>query len=216
MTKTVDIRRAYDISVALGEESIDYPGDTPYSRELIRTLKDGDNCNLSRLTMSPHSGTHIDFPAHFISGGKTVDQYSVADFILSANVVEIKDKEAIRPHELENPLIEPGDALLFKTENSRQGWCRSGVFLENFVHMAPEAADFCIEKRVALAGIDYITIEQYGDNGFPVHHKLLGNNSLILEGIDLLEVPPGRYTLICLPLKIKACEASPVRAILLG
>ena len=188
--KTMHSRRAYDISVVLGQESIDYPGDTHYSRDLIRTLKDGDNCNLSRLTMSPHSGTHIDFPAHFISGGKTVDQYSATDFILPASVVEIEDKEAIRSYELENLLVERGDALLFKTENSRQGWCRSGVFLEEFVYMNSDAADLCIEKEVALVGIDYISIERYGDNAFPVHRMLLRKNLLILEGIDLSQVQP--------------------------
>ncbi|MBI4962537.1 MAG: cyclase family protein [Desulfomonile tiedjei] len=212
----LDNRRAYDISVVLGEESIDYPGDTPYSRELIRKLKDGDLCNLSKLTMSPHCGTHVDFPAHFVLGGKTVDQYSVTDFILPASVVEIEDKEAIRPCELENLLVEPGDALLFKTENSRQGWCRCALFLEEFVYMISDAADLCIEKEAALVGIDYITIERYGDNAFPVHRKLLENNLLILEGTDLSQVPPGRYTLICLPVKIKGCESSPVRAILLA
>jgi arylformamidase len=216
MTKTVDVQHVYDISVVLGEESIDYPGDTPYSRELIGTIKDTGICDLSKLTMSAHSGTHVDSPAHFIPGGKTVDQYSVTDFILPAQVVKIEDKEAIRPRELENLQIERGDALLFKTENSRQGRSRSGVFSEEFVHLSLEAADLCVEKEVGLVGIDYITIERYGDNAFPVHRKLLGNNLVVLEGIDLSEVPPGRYTLICLPLKIKGCESSPVRAILLG
>jgi arylformamidase len=216
MTQTVDIRQVYDISVVLGEESIDYPGDTPYSRELIWTIKDTGICDLSKLTLSAHSGTHIDSPAHFIRGGKTIDQYSVTDFILPAQVVTIEDKEAVRPYELENLQIERGDALLFKTENSRQGRSRSGVFSEEFVYLSLEAADLCIEREVALVGIDYVTIERYGDNAFPVHRRLLGNNSLVLEGIDLSGVPLGRYTLICLPLKIKGCESSPVRAILLG
>jgi arylformamidase len=215
MTKTADIQKAYDISVVLGEESIDYPGDTPYSRELIWTIKDTGICDLSKLTLSAHAGTHVDSPAHFIPGGKTIDQYPVTDFILPAHVVEIEDKEAIRPHELENLHVEPRDAFLFKTENSRQGRCRSRVFSEKFVYLTFEAADVCIRKEIALVGIDYITIERYGDNTFPVHRKLLSNNSLILESIDLSGVPPGRYTLICLPLKIKGCESSPVRAILL-
>ena len=57
--------------------------------------------------------------------------------------------------------------------------------------------------------------KKYGDHTFPVHRKLLGNNILILEGIDLLNVPSGKFTLLCLPLKIKGGEASPVRAVLL-
>jgi arylformamidase len=67
-----------------------------------------------------------------------------------------------------------------------------------------------------MVGIDYITIERYGDEAFPSHHTILGKGIPVLEGLDLKEVPPGRYTLICLPLKIKGAEASPVRAILVS
>lgn len=207
--------KVYDISVALGGESIDYPGDTPFTRKLIVALEEGEAYELSSLTMSAHSGTHIDMPAHFIPGGKTIDEYSAEDFVFSAQVVDIKDEEAVRVGELEDIHILPDEALLFKTENSRQGLCRTGIFSGSFVYVSPEAADFCVAKGVALVGIDYITVEQYGNEAFPVHRTLLGNDRLILEGIDLARVPPGRYTLVCLPLKIKGGEASPVRAILI-
>jgi len=204
----------YDISVLLGTESINYPGDTPYSRDLMLTIEDSGISNVSKLVMSAHSGTHLDAPLHFIPNAKSIDQYSVQEFILPAQVVSIKDRESIRPSELENLDIKQGDALLFKTDNSISGRCRSGVFSENFVYLSPEAADFCLERKVSLVGIDYNTIERHGDEAFPVHHKLLGSNILILEGINLKGVPPGRYTLFCFPLKIKGGEASPVRAIL--
>jgi len=208
-------KKIYDISVILGTESIAYPGDTPYSRDLIWTIDEGGICELSKLQMSSHSGTHIDAPSHFIPHTKSIDHYAINDFILSAQVVNIEDKKSIRSIELENLDIEPGDALLFKTDNSISGRCRNGVFSESFVYLSPEAADFCVEKKVTLVGIDYISIEKYGDEVFPSHLKILGNDILILEGIDLKEVPQGRYTLICLPLKIKGGEASPVRAVLL-
>jgi len=165
--------------------------------------------------MSAHAGTHIDFPAHFIPNGKHIDDYPAQKFILPAQVVTIEDKEAIRPSELENRDIKPGDALLFRTDNSISGRCTSGVFSKSFVYMSPEAADFCVEKKVSLVGIDYGSIDRYDAQDFPAHHKLLGNDILILESINLKEVPPGRYTLFCLPLKIKGAEGSPARAILI-
>jgi kynurenine formamidase len=73
--------KAYDISVVLGRESIDYPEDTPYSRELTLSLEGGDLCDLSRLVMSAHSGTHLDAPAHFIRAARTVDQLEVTDCV---------------------------------------------------------------------------------------------------------------------------------------
>jgi arylformamidase len=205
----------YDISVLLGEESIDYPQDTPYSRGLIWTIEDGGICELSKLVMSAHSGTHVDFPSHFIPSGKTLDQYDITDFMLTARVVEIEDAEAIHPSELQDLDIKQEDALLFKTDNSRSGLCKRGVFSDRFVYLSSKAAEFCVEKRVALVGLDYITIEKYGDENFRAHCKLLGRGILILEGINLEEVPAGTYTLLCLPLKIKGGEASPVRAVLL-
>ena len=210
----IQYRTIYDISVLLGEESIDYPGDTPFSRELIKTIKDSGICDLSKLIMSAHSGTHIDTPAHFFSDAGTLDSYSVQDFILPAQVVNIEDKQAIQSSELKNLDIEPGDALLFKTDNSVTGRCKNGIFSENFVYLSPEAAEFCVEKKVKLIGIDYITIEKYSDKAVPTHRKILGNGILILEGLNLHEVPPGSYTLMCLPLRIKGGEASPVRAVL--
>lgn len=204
----------YDISVRLGDESIDYPGDTPYSRELIWTIKESGICDLSKLVMSAHSGTHIDTPAHFIEDAETLDSYSVQDFILPAQVVNIEDKEAIRPAELKKLNIEPGDALLFRTDNSVSGHCKTGSFSERFVYLSSEAAELCVNKKISLVGIDYITIERYGDETFPSHRKILRNNIPVLEGINLSAVPAGRYTLFCLPLKIKGGEASPVRAVL--
>ena len=107
------MEKIYDISVRLGDESINYPGDTPYSRELIQNIKDGGICDLSKLVMSAHSGTHIDAPAHFIQGGKTLDQYELRDFILPAQVIEIRDKLSVRPTELENLAIGAGRPFFF-------------------------------------------------------------------------------------------------------
>jgi arylformamidase len=204
----------YDISVWLGFESIDYPDTVPFSRELVEIAKDSAVRELAKLVMSAHSGTHLDFPAHFIPGGKRIDDYPVQRFILPAQVVHIKDKKAIRPSELKNLDIRPGDALLFKTDNSISGRSVSGVFCESFVYMSLEAADFCVDEKLSLVGIDYGTVDRYIDKNFPTHLKLLGNGILILESINLKEVPPGRYTLFCPPLKVKGAEGSPARAIL--
>ncbi|GAH83175.1 unnamed protein product, partial [marine sediment metagenome] len=172
----------YDISVLLGSEAIVFPNDTPYSRDLMLTIEDGGICNVSKLVLSTHSGTHVDAPSHFIPNAKSIDQYSVQEFILPAQVVNIQDRESIRPSELENLDIKQGDALLFKTDNSISGQCINGVFSEKFVYLSAEAADFCAEKKASLVGIDYVTIDRYGDEASPAHHKLLGSDILILEG----------------------------------
>ena len=204
----------YDISALLGAGSIDYPGDRPYERRALRVAEKGIVHDLSLLDMTAHSGTHIDAPAHFVPGGKTIDGYDVRDFILPARVVNVADAEAVRPSALDGLNIRPGEAILFKTEKSASGLCTSGAFSESYVYITPEAAEVCVEKGVRLVGIDYISVDRFGDETYPAHRKLLESGTLILEGIDLRAVPEGRYTLFCAPLKIAGGEAAPARAFL--
>lgn len=209
-------KKFYDISVLLGVESINYPGDTPYQRKMVQTLQGGNDCNLSEITMSAHAGTHMDAPLHFFPDGKTIDQFPVEKFVLSAHVVHIRNDALIEPRELESVNVRPGQAILFKTQNSTTGRIENGVFQEDFVYLSPEGADWCVHKRVGLVGIDYSSIEKYGSTTSPVHRKILGNDILILEGINLKEVPVGKYTLYCFPLKIGGGEGAPVRAVLMA
>lgn len=207
-------KEIYDISVLLGGEEIAFPGDTPYCRDLVVTIEQSGICDVSRLTLSSHAGTHLDAPSHQIKSAKSIDQYPLERFIIPAHVVQIEDKELIKPAELERLDIREGEALLFRTDNSASGKCVNGVFSEKFVYLSAEAADLCVERRVSMVGIDYVSIDRFGDEANPAHKKLLGNDILILENINLKEVVPGRYILLCLPLKIKCGEGSPVRAIL--
>ena len=209
--------KVYDISLMSGENTFTDEGFNlpPYSREQIWKKEEGKLANLSKLVMISHHGTHVDAPFHMISGGKKLDEYPIERWVRPALVVSIKDKEAIRPSELEHLDIKPGDALLFKTNNSISGLATSGgVAAKNWVYVSPEAANFCVEKKVSLIGIDYSSIEKAGDLDFPTHHIILGNDILVVEGISLGEVPPGRYTLFCLPLNLKGSDGAPARAVL--
>ncbi|MFP4085997.1 MAG: cyclase family protein [Desulfobacteraceae bacterium] len=211
--------KVYDISILLGAEQVDppIPGVAPFSLEPAFSIKDGGACQLSNLSLNCHTGTHIDAPAHFVADSNTIDGYPVERFIVPAQVVDINDQERIRREDIESLGIEKGEALLFKTNNSKGGISRSSELQNDWVYLSAEAADACLEKGVSLIGIDYIAPEQPGGGieHAPIHEKLLKNDILILESIALDAVPEGKYTLFCLPLKIKGAEASPVRAILI-
>lgn len=211
----IKFSECHDISVVLGAESIDYPGDTPFSRELVGDLSRGANYNLSRLVASCHSGTHLDAPSHFLEFGKSVDDYSLERFILKAHVVHVGDATCVSPQHVATCDLRPGEAVLFRTANSDRRLPTSGRFTADYVHISPNAAQACVEKGASLVGLDFITVEQFGIEGFPTHLTLMSGDVVILESLNLFAVPPGRYTLICLPLRIKGAEGSPVRAVLL-
>ena len=164
--------------------------------------------------MTAHTGTHVDAPSHFVPNGKSIDQYRVEDFIFPAHVIDTHDHRMVGRIHVENLEFSPGDALLFKTMNSMKGLSKGGRFSKDYVAVSLEAAEYCVQKKAGLIGIDYVTIDLIGDKRFSTHRKLLENGTLILEGIHLEEVPQGKYTLFCLPLKIGGAEASPARAVL--
>ena len=70
--------------------------------------------------------------------------------------------------------------------------------------------------RYPLGGTDFNSIEAGDDPTFPVHRALLGAGTVIVEGLDLRDVPAGRYTLWCLPLKLRDGDGGPARVVLVA
>jgi arylformamidase len=201
----------HDITVILGVENPTYPGDTPFSRTAPEA---GSEAN--HLEMGTHNGTHLDSPAHFFPRAARLDDFPIGHFIRPAQVVETTDPLAVTVADLADVRLDAGEAVLFKTRNSREGLITSGEWTEGFVPVSREAAQWCVEHEVPLVGHDYITVDPYGDREAPAHHTLLGNGITILEGVNLRDVPPGRYLLVCLPLRMPGAEGSPCRAVLLS
>ncbi len=185
-------RHVFDISVPLGKEPVTYPGDTPFSRKETGAANGRGGYRLSSLSLSAHAGTHIDAPAHFIPGGRTIDAYAASEWIFPAHVVEIADRSSTQPAALASLDIRPGDALLFRTRSQDAGALRSA----GNIALSLETAEFCAERRIRLVGIDQLSVDNPNDGTFPVHRLLLGAGILILECIDLASVPAGAYTLV--------------------
>ena len=204
MIGTADI---IDITRTIGQDTVVFPGDAVPCVSRARC----DGYTLSELTLSSHSGTHIDAPLHFFDGRKSLDTIPVERFFLDADVVAIKSQVAVTVAELKGRKIDPGQAILFKTRNSDLPRDR---FCEDFVYIKPDAAEWLVDRGVSLVGIDYLSPDRYGDMDFPVHLTLLGAGVLILEDIDLRAVASGRYRLVCLPIKTHQADGAPCRAVL--
>ena len=101
---------------------------------------------------------------------------------------------------------------------STEQWRRweKAEFQRDFVYVTLDAAGLLVERGIRAVGIDYLSIEQFGSSDFPVHHRLLGAGVFVIEGLDGTEVEPGRYTLVCLPLKFPDLDGAPARAVLLA
>ncbi len=207
--------KIYDISLVLGQQNTTFPGDIPFQLKKETGFTKGDNYNVSSLSMSAHSGTHLDIPYHYFDDKKTLEKIPAEEFILPAVVIETDDTPSVTDETLKQYKITEGSALLFKTANTVSGLNGSGDFKPDFVYISTAAAELCVEKKVGLIGIDFLSVDNFHSETYPVHKTLMRNDILILENIYLKDVPAGEYTLICLPLKIYGSEASPVRAVLL-
>lgn len=205
--------RIHDITVPLSADLPVYPGDPAITIESWSSIAAGDSSNVARITLCTHSGTHLDAPRHFIDNGRSVDDIPLDLLVGKALVVELRGVKLIGRQELERQRIKGAERILLKTDNSRL-WSQPG-FDEEYAALSVEGARYLLETGVKLVGVDYLSVEKFGGNG-EVHRALLDNGVLILEGVNLADVAPGEYELICLPLKIKGADGAPVRALLRG
>ena len=91
---------------------------------------------------------------------------------------------------------------------------QSPTFPDTVTAVSTEGAGWLVDHGIRVVGTDFISIETAADPTFPVHRALLGAGVAIIEGLDLRDVPAGRYTLWCLPLKIQEGDGGPARVVL--
>ena len=202
-----------DISLTIQPGMPYWPDNPAVSVEPSQCLAHGDVCNVSKMTIGTHTGTHVDGINHFIKGGIGVDKMPLDAGIGKARVIEIKDPKQIKVEEIEPHDIQEGERILFKTQNSDRA-LKSDSFVEDFIHISTEAAHYLADKKVRTVGVDYLSVGGYEGNVIEVHHALLGSGIWAIEGLDLSQVEPGEYELICLPIKLKDGDGGLARAIL--
>ncbi|RNC68171.1 MAG: cyclase family protein [Desulfuromonadales bacterium] len=201
----------HDISVILSPDLPVYPGDPAVAIEPVTRIARGDTANVSRITMTTHSGTHLDVPRHCRDVGATVDHLPPSLLIGRCRVVELNGVRQIGRRELVRLPVRGEERLLLKTDNALL-WDKPG-FQDEYAFLTEDGAAFLVEAGVRLVGIDYLSIEGLS-SGITVHRLLLDAGVVILESINLDGVEPGEYELICLPLKIREGDGAPARAIL--
>jgi arylformamidase len=143
-------------------------------------------CRVTTLSMSAHTGTHVDAPRHYFPSGAGVDEIPLEATIGRARVVAARLLPTCDP--------QCGERLLLKTGGD---------------DLTADAARFLVERGVRTIGVDSLSV-----GGDDVHRTLLSAGVVIIEGLDLSAIEFGEYDLICLPLKIAGADGAPARAIL--
>lgn len=208
--------RIYDISLNVEEGLPIWPGDPPLRVERWASMAKGQPANVSKLSACVHLGTHVDAPLHFIEDGAPVERLSLKDLNGRAYVVHLPQASVLDEATLTQAGIPTRTRrVLFKTRNSKLWARREKQFQKDFVALDRSGARWLVKRGVRLVGVDYLSVATWDDQA-ETHRILLGAGVVIVEGLDLSSVGPGRYELHCLPVKLVGCDGAPARAILIG
>jgi arylformamidase len=204
--------KTYDVTVPLSPDVPVYPGDLPFEIRFTQRMAEGAAYDSTSLHLGSHLGTHVDAPSHFLAKGATVDELPLEILMGKARVVEVAARERIDRADLEALDLRDDLRVLLKTRMSGQ-MLRPQV-QEDYLYLTVDAADYLVQAGLKLVGIDYLSVDRFGSVDYPAHHALLEAGVVIVEGLDLSEVPPGEYDMTCLPLRVVGGEGAPARVIL--
>jgi len=203
-----------DISVPLLPEMPVWPGDGGIRIVPLKRMDTGDKNNLSRLECGVHTGTHVDAPWHFLEDGSTAEQLPLDAMMGEAFVAYLPEVDLIAAETLAQLMLPKGTTrLLLRTRNSELWETGVTEFRKDFVALTGDAAQWLVDQGIRLIGVDYLSVHRYGDNA-PTHQILLRAGLIIVEGLNLAGVAPGKYELICLPLRLSGADGAPARVVL--
>jgi arylformamidase len=210
--------RILDISVAVHDGMVVWPGLVATRLIPHERISEGDAVNVTNISSCTHVGTHVDAPFHHFRDGATVDRIPLSRFVGKAFVADFTDVEwAIDKAAVERALAgaEPFEILVMKTRNSTElrTWER---FDERYVHIAPDGAEEIARRGIRTVAFDHLGVEGFSARGGPTHKILLGKADVaIMEGVDLSGIKPGYYFFCAAPQKLVGSDGAPARAMLI-
>lgn len=203
--------RIWDISQVLHARTPVWPGEPPFALERNATI--GETCpvNVGAVHTPLHAGTHADSPFHYDPAGQTSAETDLAPYLGPCIVLDLRHaQDRVEEADVDWSALEGARRVLFRTYDRfpHEHWDPS------FAAVAPDVIARLRTSGVILIGTDAASLDPETSKTLDAHHEVKAGDMRILEGLVLDDVPPGRYELIALPLRIAGADASPVRAIL--
>ncbi len=207
--------RVIDLSHTIKAGMPCYPG-TP--GPLFQPLASIDEHGFAEqlLTISSHTGTHVDLPSHILLSGSSLDAFTVDRFAGAGVAIDLRGisggiitVETLHPF---RDLIQKSEFLLLCS-----GWSQHWGALDYYAGypiLSSEAARWLTGFHLKGVGVDMISVDAPESADFSVHRILLQKEIVIIEN---LVCPPillySVFTFCGFPLKIVGAEASPLRAV---
>ncbi len=195
-----------DITRELAEGHPVWPGDSGYASSRSAHRR-GELGNVMRLTTTTHLGTHVDAPWHYARTGATLEAVGLDTLVGECLVIDADGEGAVPESVLPDEPLPPRVLL-------RTGQPERWRDFPDFRPLSPDLVTALARRGVRLVGTDAPSVDALESKELPAHQACFRGGLVIVEGLELSRVAPGRYRLICLPLRMPHADASPVRAVL--
>lgn len=209
--------KIFDVSLTVTPFLPVWPGDPPVILERIMKMEEGEDCNVSRMALGVHTGTHVDAPYHFVADGPSVDALDLNMLIGCVQVVHLPDSVDTITAEVIHAagLMQGVERIAFRTRNSALWANPRHAFEREFVAVSSDGAEELVRRGVRLVAVDYLSVAPF-EASVPTHVELLQAGVIVVEGVNLCDVPGGMYRLICLPVKLGGADGAPARVVLIA
>jgi arylformamidase len=202
--------RLWDISPPLKLGLPVWPGDTPYDERRTWAMSETCPVNVSKFTMSTHSGAHADAPFHYDAAGARSGALDLARYIGPCRVVHAIGAAPVEPRHVAAHLTPPIARILIRTYAQAPVTKWDG----DFAAVAPTTIELLARSGVVLIGVDTPSLDPQESKTMDAHRVVRRHGMSILEGLVLDDIAEGEYELIAPPLKLADLDAAPVRAVL--
>jgi len=201
-----------DISVRFDAGTPAWPGDTPWSCTWAWEMMQGASVNVSRITSSPHVGTHADAPLHVRQDGIGADRLPLVPFLGRALVVDVSAMNGVLGMDALRGagFVDGTVRLLLRTGRT----VATGTFPESWPSVDPAAVRTMTNDGLRLLAVDCPSVDDRESKTLAVHHAVFDGGAFVLENLDLRTVEAGHFDLLALPMPVGALDAAPVRALL--
>lgn len=205
-------RSLVDLTHAFTTDFPVFPGGPQAQRETLVSVEE-NGYYIQRWNFAEHTGTHMDFPGHFIADGLRTDTYPVEMLMGPAVVIDISARaeddadtmvtvDDLKSWEMENGEIPEGAFVMMYS-----GWehlIGTQAFLGDdsglhFPGFSGEASQWLVDERsIHGIGVDTLSIDHGPSATFDTHYIILGAGLLGIENVaNLSAIMDTSATVIC-------------------
>lgn len=203
--------RIWDISQPLHAGVPVWPGEPAFALHSHAVIGDGCPVNVGGMFTPLHAGTHGDAPLHYADDGAASADCDLDPYIGPCVLLDVRHvRGRVEIGDIDWDAIEGATRVLLRTYEQfpHDEWD------SDFTAIASGVIERLGAMGVRLIGTDAASLDPEQSKTLDAHQAVKAADMRILEGLVLDDVPPGRYELVALPLRIVGADASPLRAIL--